>query len=85
MTQCHNYGHYHQIVALDEKPAALQDSKGSQAMIDTPPHGTDEEPCWYCSGTGEDNRSPCPNCRPPEPTLDDSHHTPNAAVVRLHS
>lgn len=27
------------------------------------PHGTDPEPCWYCSGTGEDQRRPCPCCQ----------------------
>lgn len=62
MTKYRDYGHYHQVIALDEKPATPQDSRGSQTMIDTPPHGTDDEPCWYCSGTGEDQRRPCPCC-----------------------
>lgn len=39
----------------------------SQAMIDTPPHGIDDEPCWYCGGTGEDQRRLCPNCQTYEP------------------
>lgn len=30
-------------------------------------HGTDPEPCWYCGGTGEDQRQPCPNCQASEP------------------
>lgn len=67
MTRCHDYGHYHQVIALDEKPAVPQHSKGSQAMIDTPPHGTDDESCWYCGGAGEDQHRPCPNCQTYEP------------------
>ena len=29
-------------------------------------HGTDPEPCWYCGGTGEDQRQPCPSCQASE-------------------
>lgn len=67
MTRCHDYGHYHLVIALDEKPATPQDCRGDQAMIDTPLHGTDDEPCWYCGGTGEDQRRLCPNCLIYEP------------------
>ena len=67
MTRCHGYGHYHQVIALDEKPAVPQDSRGSQAMIATPPHGTDDEPCWYCGGAGKDQCRLCPNCQNSEP------------------
>ena len=43
------------------------------------PHGTDPEPCWYCSGTGEDQRQPCPCCQHNE------HHTtpPTRAVLHF--